>query len=277
MEEKLCKLCGKKFFTQYNQQKYCSDECRDKTYKKHKITIKICPICQKQFIPNTSQKYCSKKCRNKNQNDYLKKIKQRKRKEKLKELKCPYCGKLFKQHDLRQKYCSIECQKKYARKKHAKKLKLNKPKQYELICKCCGKTFISNNRIRKYCSDTCSKIKQKELINKRDNEILDNGYKSHSFRQIKYSKKKIFFGFTPSKKNLNDLSNLSEFIDNRKKDFLHICQNCGKEFYAFSHLVKYDCEKCAKEQNNLTILSVKNKLDDIIFKEIEEIKSKSLE
>ena len=71
MEEKLCKLCGKKFFTQYNQQKYCSDECRDKTYKKHKITIKICPICQKQFIPNTSQKYCSKKCRNKNQNDKI--------------------------------------------------------------------------------------------------------------------------------------------------------------------------------------------------------------
>lgn len=77
--EDFCKICGKKFTRKYNNEKYCSSECKNiakkqqmklissKTYTQNKKNTShktsICKYCGKPFIKqHGNQKYCSKKC-----------------------------------------------------------------------------------------------------------------------------------------------------------------------------------------------------------------------
>ena len=61
--EKTCPVCGKTFFCEREQQKYCSRECSQKASIKES---KKCPICGKMFHPkDDKQKYCSQECAHK--------------------------------------------------------------------------------------------------------------------------------------------------------------------------------------------------------------------
>ena len=62
-----CQFCGKDFYIPTRRaQRFCSDKCRERSYyitaigPMEKMT---CPICGKDFMPNTRhQKYCDRFC-----------------------------------------------------------------------------------------------------------------------------------------------------------------------------------------------------------------------
>lgn len=59
--KKKCKNCGKEFATNFNQQKFCSKECKE-NFKKAKFQKK-CENCGKFFLTNRSnQHYCCTEC-----------------------------------------------------------------------------------------------------------------------------------------------------------------------------------------------------------------------
>ena len=159
--EKVCPICKKKFkATKYNQ-KYCSFDCKCtamlqtqervmRNYLDRKIaerkeirenTIKICPICNKEFTPlDSHQKYCSDECK-KEGGRIVQKQSRQNRKEQIREYLrnryhehktkkevtpkiCPICNKEFTpEKSNNQKYCSDECKHKAileATKKYAK-------------------------------------------------------------------------------------------------------------------------------------------------------------
>lgn len=67
MERKLiCPICGQKFKTTNNAQKYCSAKCRRKAnYEavRQKQNIFKCAWCGKEFESDRSRKYCCSECR----------------------------------------------------------------------------------------------------------------------------------------------------------------------------------------------------------------------
>lgn len=66
---KECKYCGNEFETQENgnNRKYCCEECRKaalKEARKKPLHEKICPVCNKAFMPKSgNQVTCSKDCK----------------------------------------------------------------------------------------------------------------------------------------------------------------------------------------------------------------------
>ena len=153
--KKVCPICKKKFKTTRHNKIYCSAECtliannnaHKKAMKKYtdkKIserkeinqnTVKVCPICNKEFTPlDSHQKYCSDECkkeggrivqkqsrqnRKEQVREYLKKRYHEIYKDKLKAKRkeatqsmvkvCPICNKEFNPSHASQKYCSEEC------------------------------------------------------------------------------------------------------------------------------------------------------------------------
>lgn len=142
-----CPICGKKFTTNRHNNIYCSIECKGiamvRVHKKavrnylnkektkrieaREKTIRVCPICNKEFTPLEShQKYCSNECAVKGGKIVQKQSRQN-RKEKIREYLrnryheqkakqgdtikvCPMCGKEFTpEKSTNQKYCSDEC------------------------------------------------------------------------------------------------------------------------------------------------------------------------
>lgn len=69
-KERICKFCGKIFFTRLNYKLFCSRICWNKNYSITKNkgygTDKFkgnCLLCNKEFIKNVArQKFCSKQC-----------------------------------------------------------------------------------------------------------------------------------------------------------------------------------------------------------------------
>lgn len=103
---KICENCGKEYDISNafkNIQKFCSRDCYyDYIDRNSKKQIKICPICNKDFVTNIeSQIYCSTKCRG---------IHDRVRKKCI----CNLCGKEFERiasevDKNTRHYCSFEC------------------------------------------------------------------------------------------------------------------------------------------------------------------------
>jgi len=138
-----CKYCGKSFEIseyQFNRGrgKYCNKECY---YNDHRVN-KICNRCGEKFkvvkkrAKISDYKYCPK-C-------YGKKI----------DIKCKYCGKLFRDYEINNRiYCSIDCKNKGMMQRKMIK------------CKICGKEFelpLSKTIGRGiYCSNECYKISLK--------------------------------------------------------------------------------------------------------------------
>ena len=61
--ERNCKLCGKKFETNYPSKEYCSYRCRYAAGKADCLVEKKCKICGKVFMASPKKSYCSDKCR----------------------------------------------------------------------------------------------------------------------------------------------------------------------------------------------------------------------
>ena len=67
--KRICLHCGKEFFVNHRKRKdYCNDQCREnfyyQKYKKVAPTVKICPICGKEFMArNMHYKYCGELCK----------------------------------------------------------------------------------------------------------------------------------------------------------------------------------------------------------------------
>ena len=67
--EKTCKFCGKKFFTNRQNQKYCSRVCLKNFYRnRYKSGLKkinrVCPSCGRRFVTtNRFKSFCSVVCR----------------------------------------------------------------------------------------------------------------------------------------------------------------------------------------------------------------------
>ena len=104
---------------------------------------KICKYCGKEIITNRKyKKFCNQEC-------YWKYLRGKERGGKV-EIRCAYCGKLFK--DFRYKikrgkrFCSTECG----------QLGKRKRKRTYLVCKYCGKGFYPGNLKRKFCSKECA-------------------------------------------------------------------------------------------------------------------------
>ncbi len=88
-KDKICLECGRKFKTDDNRIKYCSDGCRrsaaiekvkvcQKNKHKEARVIKTCCICGKEFIDTTKnhgKNTCSQKCKQEKQSENLEKWK----------------------------------------------------------------------------------------------------------------------------------------------------------------------------------------------------------
>ena len=96
-----------------------------------KDTIKVCPVCKKEFVASRGKSVCcSMKCYN--HYYYLQKTIAKRAKLKanrpLKEITCKECGKTFLAKTTRYKFCSEECKKAHAKKYGDMYRKANKEK-----------------------------------------------------------------------------------------------------------------------------------------------------
>ena len=103
-----------------------------------KDTVKICPVCKKEFIASRGKSVCcSTKCYN--HYYYLQKTiakRQRMRETKpLKEIICKECGKTFLAKTLKNKFCSEECKKVHTKKYGATYRETHKERMSKLQAK----------------------------------------------------------------------------------------------------------------------------------------------
>ena len=78
---KTCPICGKEFSTHLRVKKYCSDECKERSYYKIKIPEnKPCEVCGNEFAVRSSRsRYCCRRCADKAQRQRSKEYQARKR------------------------------------------------------------------------------------------------------------------------------------------------------------------------------------------------------
>lgn len=156
--------------------------------------VKKCPICEREFYVSLSKKHvecCSIDCANK-------------KRKKIMNKECAYCGNLFSPYNSHQKYCSNQCS--WASKKKGEyKICENCGKDFWVMpcekdrrkyccrkcedeykkrdnyftCKRCGKNFYSSHQ-REFCSKSCSnlyiaQLKREATLAKIDAYIQDGG------------------------------------------------------------------------------------------------------
>ena len=97
---------------------------------------RVCIICGKEFARDGKRLTCSPKCAREAKRRYSKKYLQEKRgAEELKVVKCPICGKEFKQIRGNQIVCSSECRKKRTRQLAKENKKTEKKKRTKTVRK----------------------------------------------------------------------------------------------------------------------------------------------
>jgi len=161
-----CSYCGKEYEARYIPKiPYCSSECRKRD------NAKVCPICEKSFIPlRKTQIYCSKKCVDE----------QRHRESVVKRTRtCEVCGKEFVMRSMSGKgnrgevnegrFCSNKCRGEWQAKQRNGCISPEDPfkkkhgfkegaycRLYIGRCSHCGELFIRRkNTTRKFCSKEC--------------------------------------------------------------------------------------------------------------------------
>lgn len=82
-----------------------------------------------------------------------------KKKRKLRDKKCAYCGETYTPKQSKQKFCCDTCRKRYYSELQAEQLR--QEALTEKVCPICNKTFEGTPRER-YCSKECYKLAQKE-------------------------------------------------------------------------------------------------------------------
>ena len=149
--EMTCEMCGQKFIARYHgNNRFCSDQCRQKARRIECREIRICAFCGKPFEIENYEKvtHCSVSC-----------VQKDRRKNSYEEIICPVCGKKFTaMKHLHQKYCSKECAHKFlAAQGHVTRHCLN-----------CGKAFDSlKSKNKKFCSRKCSNLYQQKINQQR--------------------------------------------------------------------------------------------------------------
>lgn len=218
--------------------------------------VKICPICNKEFVPINRQKYCSIQCRQKalyqSRKEYSKqyylahkeKIKSYVPHEKETLVKvCPVCGKPFTTTDRRRVFCSIECRNQ-KQKTDVSKANESRKIEHTKICAYCGRPFKTTDSKKKYCCNECfeaASIKNaKERIRKTRNK------ETHNKNALKYFDRVSALGMSMSEfkelqKSGADVKPL--LIQKGLQEAIKTCKKCGKEFISFDSKRKY-CDDC---------------------------------
>lgn len=95
-QKRNCVQCGKRYRAGGKHQKFCSQECRDESYRKYQT--RSCTTCGKPFYPKRpDQHLCSKAC-----NPVL-------HRRTVKERPCRNCGAMFRPKRRTRKYCCHPC------------------------------------------------------------------------------------------------------------------------------------------------------------------------
>lgn len=157
----------------------------------HKFAKKICPVCGKEFWPNSNKQiYCSKECSSEVNKE---RIKAKRFAEKgnhlFKQKKCIVCGKLFWPVNGQEVMCSEECKKKHRNQKQLdyyyehtaekqkEKRKLEREQKMKendghlipkRICEYCGKEYWPTKEQQKYCCKECGKLAYEKMNTGRD-------------------------------------------------------------------------------------------------------------
>ena len=182
-KKRTCPICKKKFTPNKKRRIYCSDECHEigthitntknimkqvtklKEERALKRGEKVCPICNKTFIPKTANsKYCSKECseigRKQVKQAYNESIK-----DKLKEYNREYN------------------KKRALAKKEASQ---GRPSEYIKVCPHCNKEFVTTIKNVKYCPECKIAVlkEQRKAYNQTDKfkEYLKKYYNTAEYK-----------------------------------------------------------------------------------------------
>lgn len=198
---KICSSCFEYFETNYHNQKFCSDECRELDKKasreiflrNRKIYLKKCEICSKEFETNRpNQKFCSNECRE----IYYEKGKTYKYTK-----TCEICNKKFETNQPNYKFCSDKCREQnYENNKNLNKYK-SKPKK------------------------TINKENYDDIVSFTVKELIRKGIEGRNKSEI--SRFYISYGFT---------SSLKDEVKDRDNWTCRICGN--KHRLEVHHIVK---------------------------------------
>lgn len=197
MIEKICPICGKKFYTHKSDKdrRFCSRKCyfehyRGKNHPKYKEKVKlICPECGKEFSiypawARKGWKFCSKKCRA----AWMRKHFKHERNPNFKggdiELTCQWCGEKFKVYRwwTFRKFCSKECYNSARRFRQGVKAR-----RATYICDYCGKTFYLKRRIKsnhRFCSNKCKAKWQSQHFTGTNNPFYQRKHSSETLTKI---------------------------------------------------------------------------------------------
>ena len=154
--KKKCLICGREFEPEFNQRKYCSDECYSvakKNQRRKKIHQKVCEYCGTEFeTTNANKKYCSVECQRTKKKIRLN-LPRKKFLKKYKKI-CKQCGKEFETYESAKEFCTNGCKVKY---RQARKVRMAyEPRE----CNFCGAAFYPDRPNQRYCSAACSRITQ---------------------------------------------------------------------------------------------------------------------
>ena len=180
--KKKCECCGKEYWPNKANQRYCGSLCGSRGYRMemkglkpsdfgrvHRYEQKECVECGKLFWPNAeTQLVCSDECRalrkERIRKEKIQAEKENNPKPALEPRECVECGKLFVPDCEARIICSDECfasrrkrkMKEYSnaqaeRERAANPMALSNPR----VCTECGKKFLPHASAQKVCSDEC--------------------------------------------------------------------------------------------------------------------------
>lgn len=219
-----CEYCGKEFFSNYSNKKYCSNECykeADKANKRMKYVWKsdradACVFCGEP-LGKGRVKYCSSFCARKDRN-----IKQgRISHSEILTKNCCVCGKEFETWRSRQQCCSEKCRNEYKRIREANRdRKEQERKKY----------------LKKHPNARTAEERHKEHVEREKVKSAERERKKEDREKEKAERDAI----KQAKKQAN-----IDYWQNYEAE--HECAICGCVFVAHYPLAKYCSKKCSRK------------------------------
>jgi hypothetical protein len=241
-----CQGCGKSFEGK-GTDRYCSEECKDKTRSERKASQRNiihwereprnCLYCKQTFYPEhrSDQVYCSEQCREK--------AKWERKKPVPIERACPNCGTAFVPMKGQQKCCSKECTDEKYYRVNREKIR-ERTKQYRL-------SHLEQERDRK----RRDRENNKEHYQQRDFEYHDitrfGGNKQAVLERDGY-KCTVCGADVGLSVHHKDFSGQSEKPNNDPSNLITVCKSCHTEIHKptrwkeIRHQTVY-CQTCGKE------------------------------
>lgn len=214
-----------------------------------------CEYCGKEFERRSKRgavpKYCSRECCRSADRDN-KRIQYVGKREKV----CRQCGKELPKNKTR--FCSEDCKQRY---NHIKAGRIQHDEILKKICPVCGKEFETWKSQQMTCSKECSKEWQRSKRKPYDSEQEHERYlkkhpgaktqEQYNLERAKQKEKKEAARAAAKEKREKKWSKIrARKAANRdfwlNYNMIHVCENCGQTYQAFSPLSKYCSEKCKK-------------------------------